>query len=282
MTVQSIYHSSVEATDIFHTFKDGTPNLIPTGFPQLDERIGGLFAGTTMVVAGKTGVGKSTLLLYASQNAAERKVSTGIVSLEDTPDVFGARALSYASGVDSLKIRTKRLTQADIRKLTFAQDSLRKIPLHVSYSIGATAEGVCEALTELHTKGVKLAFVDYLQKMRNTKIDRRNDVASNLSVIQTRASELGMAVIFISQVSRPLDPTRPLSIHNLKDSGDIENEARVILLLDRDDQSEVLTARLAKCTFGGEGLTFGFTRNAAGILQPLGHKEPVLREALDF
>ncbi len=273
MSILSIAQSADEAIKVFRTFQEGTPDLIPTGFPQLDERIGGLFPGTTMVIGGDTGVGKSTILLYASQNVAAQKISTGIISLEDTPDVFGSRALSYFSGIDSLKIRTKRLTDKDKKALLAAQDALRKIPLHVAYSIGASSEGVCEAMRELKQKNVRLVFVDYLQKMRNVKIDRRGDVAANLSHIQTCASELGMAVIFTSQVSRGLDPSKRLTIHRLKDSGDIENEARVILLLDRDEDSDILNARLAKCTFGGEGLTFGFARDKSGILKPVGKQE---------
>lgn len=265
--VNTIGVSAQEALKVFHTFDDQEPDLIPTGLPPIDQALGGLFPGTSLVVAGKTGVGKSsTMLAQAMQAAKNPKAKPGIVSLEDGPDVLGSRALSMLSGVDSLKIRTKRLSPDEKRRLQEAERNLSRIPLKVCYPIGGGIKGAVAAVERLGQEGCRLIFVDYLQKIRDGKEDRRNEVGYAFTMLQQAAAQSNAACVFISQVSRPQDATKQLTIHSLKESGDIENEARLIVLLDRPVGARVIRARLEKSTFGAEGLTFSMERDRSGML----------------
>jgi replicative DNA helicase len=264
--VLTIGASAQEALKVFRTFDAEDPDLISTGLPPLDDVIGGLFPGTSLVIAGGTGVGKSSTMLAQAFVAASRGANPGIVSLEDGADVLGSRSLALLSGVDSLRIRTKRLSDREKTALADAERRLQRIKLQVSYPIGRGLAGCLEAVEALGKAGCRLIFIDYLQKIRSGKDDRRNEVGQAFTAIQQKCAEHGAASVIISQVSRPQEGARPLTIYSLKESGDIENESRVIVLLERAAGARVLRAKLAKCTFGGEGLTFTLERDASGML----------------
>lgn len=267
LRVISIGASAQEAIKSFHTFDDVAPDLIATGLAPLDRKIGGLFPGTSLVLAGKTGVGKSSLMLAQAFTAAQAKTRVGIISLEDTPDVIGSRSIALLSGVDSLAIRTKRLTDADKRAIMTAEQRLQQIKIETCYPIGQGVSGVLKAVESLGKVGCRLIFIDYLQKIRGNKDDRRNEVGQAFTTIQGACYDANAAAVFISQVSRPIDQSRPLTIHSIKESGDVENEARVIVLVEKQEGSPNLVARVAKSTFGGEGLSWSFHRDASGTLR---------------
>lgn len=265
--VISIGASAQEATLSFHTFDDQEPDLISTGFPPLDRKIGGLFPGTSMVLAGKTGVGKSSLMLTQAFTAANSGTRVGVISLEDTPDVLGSRSIAALSGVDSLAIRTKRLSPTDKRRIMEAEEKLLATAIDTCYPIGLGVPGVVAAVEKLGKNGCRLIFIDYLQKIRGGVEDRRNEIGQAFSAVQAACYNAKAAAVFVSQVSRPIDHNRALTIHSIKESGDVENEARVIVLVEREEASPRLTARVAKCTFGGEGLTWSLQRDPSGTLR---------------
>lgn len=269
MSKRSLVESAEIAIATFRTFQDGPPDLIPTGLPPIDRAIGGLFPGSPGILAATTGAGKSSLVLEAIVNNAKAGIRTGLISLEDTPDVLGSRILARESGVDSLKIRKKDLTSKEklFIKAAFERIKVYSDNVRIEYIIGGSSTASADAISRLADDGVRDVWVDYIQKMRGKGSDRRNEVSGAFSELQSRASKHNMAIKFVSQFARQIDYSKPPQIWWLKESGDLENEARLIVLLHRPEgPTGPLMGRIAKCTFGGEGTEFMYVRDESGTL----------------
>lgn len=264
--VLSLEESAGEAAKILHIFDDGKPDLIPTGVGPVDRLVGGLFPGAAGILAAATGVGKSSLILAA---ALSNRYPVGVVSTEDTPDVWGSRALAWASGVNSLRIRTKSFTDKERGALLAGRTKLSTVKnVRVAYEIGSTIDEVCDAIKGLADAGCRMVWVDYLQKIRGISDDRRNEVSIAYTAIQRVCDRNNVSAMVVSQFSRQPDPSREPQIWWLKESGDLENEARIIILGKRDSQNQnLLHFRLAKSTVGGDGLRFQYLRDGSGTLR---------------
>lgn len=265
--IYDMARSAKEAIEVFKPYSDEPPNLIPTGLP-IDKRIGGLFPGQGAILGAATGVGKSSIILAS---AVDYPTKVGVISLEDTADVWGSRLLSYASGVNSLKLRRKDLTDEDRVRLSEGERLLkRKKNLHIAYCIGAPLEEIISAIRDLAALGCKLIWIDYIQKIRGITDDRRNEVSTAFTKIQRACDKKEVAAIFVSQFSRQHDPYARPQLSWLKESGDLENETRLAILCqrDRDEHDEDrLICRVAKSTFGGENAYWVYRRGANGILK---------------
>ena len=210
-------------------------------------------------------------------SALSSSESVGIISCEDTPDVVGSRALAWASGVNSRKLRTKHLSDQDKADIAVGRDRLDSTNVLVTYAIGAPVKTILDCVNALAEAGCRLIWLDYLQKVRGVMEDRRNEVSTIYTQFQYACAQNECAGMVISQFSRQ-DPTKEPQIYWLKESGDIENEARLIILGNRSaEDADTVYCRVAKSTFGGENIRFSYKRDSAGIL-----REVVNREEDDF
>lgn len=271
MEVLGLAESAEAAIRVFRPFTDEPADLVPLGMGPVDRAIGGLFRGACGILAAATGVGKSSLVLAS---ALQSSAKVGIVSTEDTPDVVGSRVLSWASGVDSLKLRTKQLSDEDKQALTKAKNDLSgEDGVAVAYTVGGSLGQVIEAVRALADKGCQLVWLDYIQKVRGLTDNRRNEVGTVYTTFQRTCSEVGVAAMAVSQFRREVDHSRPPQIWWLKESGDLENEARLIILAHRDGAPDTLSCRIAKSTFGGEGVSFQLRRDSSGTLREVDPRE---------
>lgn len=255
-----------EAVKTFYLDREGKPELVPLGFSALDEVLGGLGPRSCGILAGATGVGKSSAML-AAMLANTSKV--GMISMEDGPDVLGTRLLSAFSGIDSLKIRRKELSREELNKLKQVQEENKLDNLFFSYPIAGTIEDIEDSVRDLCDQGCRLIWLDYLQKVRGHREDRRHEVAETFTRFQRAVAKGNAAGMAISQFRRFGPEERIPMIYHLKESGDLENEARVILLVHRyTDEHHVsrLKFRVGKSTYGGEWLSWEMIRNAGGTL----------------
>ncbi len=256
-------------------FRVGTgerPDLARTGFPIIDNTIGGLFPGTLVVCAANQGVGKSSLLLSALFTSPD---PIGAIFLEDSPELVGSRALAYESGVNSLDMRfAERLPPGAVKRLEEAQEALKsKKDAHCVFCLGGSIEEVEDKVKELGAKGCKVIVADYLQKLRGVSGDRRGDIGMSMVRFQKACAAAGAVPVLMSQLSRK-NPTKdnpePLyeepDVSRCKESGDIEAEARVILMA-WPDKSGGVNVRLAKSSFGGQGARTYYQRDASGSLR---------------
>jgi replicative DNA helicase len=203
-------------------------------------------------------------------------VKVGAVSLEDGPDVVGTRLLSAISGVDSLRIRRKDLTAVELKKLNKLAKANKLDHMFFSYPIAGSLEQVETAIGELIDQGCKMIWVDYLQEIRgHGKNDRRNEVSEAMTRCHRATAQGGAALMVVSQFRRPgvdlkSGKTRPVGIHHLKESGDLENKARIIVIaqtVDSPDPGQRVRFKLAKSTYGGEFVKFDMVRDTSGTLR---------------
>lgn len=270
--VWSLEQSADHAVALYRTFTDGMPELVPTGITAFDKEVGGLGPGSNMVVGAGNGIGKSLVCLDACLVNQGNGVKSGYISLEDTPDVVGCRLLARYSGVDSKRIRRKELTSKELEAVRQAhghmsRDSKHESAMAISYQIGAGLPDILTAMEKLVEQDCRILWIDYLHKVRGLSDDRTNEVARVFTTLHGKAAALNVPVVITAQVSRQMDPNRIPSRYALKNSGDIENEARSIIMMGRfENEPDKVHGLLDKSTFGGEGLRLTWHRKTCGTL----------------
>jgi replicative DNA helicase len=287
MSTKGLYESAQAAASLFCTFSEGRPALLPVGIDAVDTVVGGLFPGTLGVVAMDTGIGKSRLALAAALRFGELHSKpgerAGIVSLEDPEDLAGSRILAWASGVDSLKIRTKTFNASEKRSLEQGMQRLRTMDERGSapkfaYRLGASLDEVKEAVKELTDTGCKVIWLDYLQKIRGVSDDRRSEVGRVMTAFQRACFDGGAVAMMISQFVRRDTANEP-QLYHLKESGDIENEARLAILgWQHPTLQRAVQCKVAKSAYGGVGTRFKFRTDRSGMLVPFQEYEGADRE----
>lgn len=250
--------------------------LIRTGLKPVDDAIGGLAPGQCGILAMMEGVGKTSTIFAAAMGSPD---PIGVINVEDTDDMMGAKALAWFSGVDSRLIRRNRLTATQASRVAQAQLDLAGVRALFVAHPGARLQQVCRYIKELADQGCRAVYLDYVQKIRGHHDQRSSEVSRTLSTGQEAAFAAGVPLILASQFSRqtiscgpnqwrPAVRTDKPMRRWLKDSGDLENEARIIVFgwVDSLDSSRILYA-LEKSAFGGEGVQWAMRRDGSGSLR---------------
>ena len=256
-------------------FKVGTgerADLALTGIPVIDNVTGGLFPGTLVVIGAEQGVGKSSLVMSALLSSPHK---VGAIFLEDGPDMVGSRALAYVSGVNSRELRfAYKLSPGAVLRLEAAQQELAaKDNVGLEFCLGGSMEEIEERVAHLGAMGCRVIYLDYMTKVRGISDSRRSEIGHVMTRFQRACLAVEAVPVVLSQLSR-LNPTekepepryKEPNVSRLKESGDIESEARVILMAWPDPDDDV-NVRLAKCSFGGEGAFDKYTRESCGSLK---------------
>lgn len=259
--------------DLFRVGTGERPDLVRTGIPVIDATVGGLFPGTLVIIGAEQGTGKSSLILTALLSCPD---PVGAIFLEDGPDMVGSRALAYYSGVNSLDLRfAHRLTPGAVARLDGARAALEEKGEDVAleFCLGGSIEEIEERVKRLGERGSKVVYLDYLHKVRGVNNDRRSEIGQVMTRFQRACQAIGAVPVMAAQLSR-LNPTEknpnprlqePM-VSRLKESGDLESEARVILMCWPDEDAN-LNVRLSKSSFGGEGVRDFYNRDSSGSLR---------------
>lgn len=268
--VKTAARSALDATKIFRTFDDGDPDLVDIGIPEVTETIGGMFRGNMVTIGMGQNVGKSSLILSM---AMESKSTIGVVELEDGPDVWGARLLAYHTDIPPTAIRRKQLDDAQRARIrAVIEDPNTKGPL-ISYAIGGSKEAIVEATRRLIEEGCDAVVLNYLQKARGHHSERRVEVGLTMNAfLQACAPDPdndwpGAVPVAMSQLVR-IHPQKEPWPSQMKESGDIEAESRLIVMGWRDPGDPLqLNCKVAKSSFGGGGLRFSYRYTSAEYLE---------------
>ena len=270
MSVDDVFSSASKAVSIFRIGKEGKPDLVDLGLPDIHDTIGGVFPGNLVAIAAGQNVGKSSIALSMLLRTSQRG---GYISLEDGEDVVGARLLASASGVGPTRIRRKDLSEADLVALDYAQRRFEAMAAEglgprFAYRIGAKIDEVEEAVHVLAAEGCRFAVLDYLQKVRGHHAERRCEVGETMVRFQRACAKQAMVPVILSQLVRMQPGYEPFP-HHMKESGDIENECRLIVMFWKDsDQPALVHGKVAKSSFGGGGLRLKYMYNYAEALLP--------------
>jgi replicative DNA helicase len=235
--------------------KEALPG-IRTGFENIDMHLGRMFAGETIYLAARPSIGKTAL----ASNIADRQ--EGLVlffSLEMTAQAIMTRRVAAKTGIYLSRLRSRDLEDRQWRALLDSADSLsNKSPMILDASRYKIVEYlVSKAESVAMDQALSLIVIDHLQKMRtNRKIQSRHHELSYVSErICDLAKDLQIPVIVLSQLNREAekrqDPRPKLT--DLKESGDIEQNADVVLGLYRGEKSSILEIACLKNRDGARG-----------------------------
>jgi replicative DNA helicase len=217
---------------------DGAETGVPTGFHDLDAILGGLQGGDLVIVAGRTGMGKTSWLLNVAMNAAKRGARAGIFSLEMKNEQLAHRFLAMETGIDSQKLRQGQISKEEWERFVQAMDRLAKLPVYLDDTQGVTpAQLRSQARRWWVRDGLDLVAIDYVQRMRaGTQMDRYNRVqalAEITGALKDLAGELNVPVLAAAQLNRDVDQRRDKrpQLSDLRESGSLEMDADVVLFL---------------------------------------------------
>ncbi len=214
---------------------------ITTGFMDLDTLLlGGLKRSDLIVVAARTGLGKTSLLLNLARNAAGRQGAVvAMFSLEMAAQQLVQRLLSMESGVDSSKISSGMLGDRDERYISQAIGRLADTHIYIDDSPVLTVAEMRSKTRRLQAdRGLDLVIVDYLQLMQTgTRTENRVQEVSYISrALKAIARDLDVPVIAAAQLSRAADTraTHVPQLSDLRESGSIEQDADIVMFIYRE------------------------------------------------
>ncbi len=207
-----------------------------SGFASFDGLTGGFGRSDLIFLAARPGMGKSALALSFGVNIARQGRKVAVFSLEMSKEQLANRLLSSEAGVSSHNIRTGVLSDDEWKRLALASDYLSKTNMYMDDTAGLTVGDLKGKLRRL--RDVEFVIIDYLQLMSS---GRRNDnrvqeVSEITRSLKLLAKEFNVPVLVLSQLSRgPESRTnkRPM-LSDLRESGSIEQDADIVLLLYRD------------------------------------------------
>jgi replicative DNA helicase len=237
--------------------RDGHLSGLATGLEDLDRLMGGLQPSDVVIVAGRPGMGKSSLGTNIGFNVARawrgevqadgsmKTVDGGIVglfSLEMSAEQLATRIVAEQSGVSSANIRRGRIDEADFTRIVEASREMQRIPFYIDQTGGLTiAQLAARARRLKRQRGLDLVIVDYIQLLAGTsrrssenRVQEMTEITTHLKAL---AKELNVPILALSQLSRQVenrDDKRP-QLSDLRESGSIEQDADVVMFIYREE-----------------------------------------------
>ena len=219
---------------------------VPTGFQALDHKLSGLQPSDLLILEARPSMGKTSLMLNIAQNAAIKSgKSVAVISLEMSKEQLVDRLFASMLGVDSWKLQKGKLDDSDFQNMGPIMDELSKSKLFIDDSVGSTIPELRAKARRLQMEhGLDLIMVDYLQLMstgNNSYAGNRVQEISEISrALKQLGRELRVPVVALSQLSRAVEnrPGNIPQLSDLRDSGSIEQDADVVLMMYREDYYE--------------------------------------------
>ncbi len=242
--------------------QDSKQNPVRTGLDSIDGALGGFFPGELLILAARPSIGKSALASQVGVSAAE---DGGVlfVSLEMNARDIATRHLAAALRCEVRAVRSGYLNEDDLQQAMTYAKSIERLPMQIHFGRSCTISKIrgLARLMAVQPSGLKLVVVDYIGLMAAT--DRRKprwEQVSELSAdLKSLAQELSVPVLALSQLNRDAEG-KPPTLAQLRDSGSLEQDADVVMLLHRAgrDASEAIVD-IAKCRNGATGeIQLGF------------------------
>ncbi|QKC97606.1 replicative DNA helicase [Mesorhizobium sp. NZP2298] len=237
--------------------RDGHLSGLATGMRDLDRRMGGLQSSDLIVLAGRPGMGKTSLATNIAFNIAEAYVPAqqadgsfkaanggvvGFFSLEMSSEQLATRIISEQTEISSSKIRRGEISEMDFEKLVACSQTMQKIPLFIDQTGGISIAQLSARARRLkRQRGLDLIVIDYIQLMQGSSArasqNRVQEITEITTGLKALAKELAVPIIALSQLSRQVesrDDKRP-QLSDLRESGSIEQDADVVMFVYREE-----------------------------------------------
>ena len=286
MSLRDALRAMVERVDAaFH----GTAQSIQTGFTDLDAKIVGLEPGDVIVVAGRPSMGKTAFAMQIAETVSETE-PVAVFSMEMGAQQLAMRQAAGIGKIDLMKLRTGQLNDEEWVRLTYALGKLNSRPMYIDdRSSLSVAQIRARARQTKRKHGLGLIVIDYIGLIDAPGENRATAVGAVSRGIKAMARELAVPVILLCQLNRQVTgrtDKRPV-LSDLRESGAIEQDADLILLLHRDDyyNPDSHYNGVAECIIGKQrnGPTWmvplAFNAENARFGNFAGRYEPEAREA---
>lgn len=244
-SLESILGDSFDRLDDLHRHKGGIRG-IPTGLGDLDKMLAGLQRSDLDIIAARTSMGKTALMLNIALNIAikAKQGAVLIFSLEMSKEQLVDRLLSAEASVDAWSLRTgEGLNDEDFERISAAMGELAEAPIFIDDTSGITVSDLRTKARRLHHQHPLAAImVDYLQLMSGgsryaTVANRVQEISEISRSLKILARDLNVPVVALSQLSRSVENRSPQipQLADLRESGSIEQDADVVMFLYRED-----------------------------------------------
>lgn len=244
-------------------------NGVSTGYAGLDRYTAGFHPGELIMIAARPSVGKSALALNMAIRSAQAGRGVLFFSIEMPSWQMMFRAVSIIGRVDNYRLHKGTLPKDHLESAMAALHSMRELPLWIDETSTITPTVIHSRAKEYCARhSLALVIVDYLQLVRAARRhdSKQVEVSEISAALKHMARDLDMPVIALSQVSRGAvhnDGKGP-QLHHLRDSGALEQDADVVLILNRDEKSDSpvvrnIDMRIEKQRNGQAGVTIPFT-----------------------
>lgn len=214
---------------------------VPSGLPKLDRWTRGWQPSDVIYLGARPSAGKTSLMLQLALEASKH-VMTGVISMEMSRKVIGMRAVALEAGVDAFNLMTGGLSHYEFQRAQKAKADIQARRFAIDDATGATATQLKAKVRRFASRyGLGIVFVDYMQLLHESgDFESRNQELARISSgLKSLARELDIPVFVLSQLTRQnaREGTSPQA-HNLRDSGALEADADVVLLLHRPNQHD--------------------------------------------
>ena len=215
---------------------------IMSGFPDLDECLGGLQRADLVILGARPSMGKSSLAVNMAVNAAKSGQTCGVFSLEMTREQLAMRILASEAEIDSHRLRLGLYTHMEEDRIIDSIGRLSDLPVYID---DTPYQGMVEMRGKARRlaleRGLDLLVVDYLQLVQgkqkwgqSNRVQEITEISRELKVL---AGDLKVVLIACSQLNRMVEnrPNNRPRLSDLRDSGSIEQDADVVMFIHRED-----------------------------------------------
>lgn len=211
---------------------------VPTGFQDIDHKLGGLHDSDLVILAARPSMGKTALAVNIGVYAAGKGFPTVIISLEMSGERLTAREIASRSALTTGHMDSGHVSQAQLDSVQRAGNEVRELPLYIDERAGMNIQQIRTSVRRsIQQHDVKFVIVDYLQLVREKGHNEVNEITKVSMGLKNIAKEFGVPVLALSQLSRNLegrDDKRP-QLSDLRGSGSIEQDADVVAFLYREE-----------------------------------------------
>ena len=254
------------------------PKYLTWGFKELDEKLY-CEAGDFVVVGGYPSAGKTALAAQFAEHLA-KSYRVGFFSMETTDEKLTDRLMSHCAQVPLSKIKTNDLTDDDWKQMVLAAEKLSKLPYDLIPAAKMAVADI-QAFSLIHR--YQVIIVDYLQLIRDNTRGSRYEKVTNISLdLHTMSQSTGITVISLAQLSRPeksKDKPKQPSMESFRESGQIEQDADVAMLLYQEDPNDYRSRRVLKIAKNKDGERARMLLDFNGATQTFSPAQPTRAES---
>lgn len=252
--VRPISDLLISAWDIIKTRMetDGVLVGVTTGWDQIDEATGGYVAGDLWIYSGRPSQGKTTALIQSFKDAAKAGASVLMFNREMSSMEMMFRFLAMEGDYPHSKIKTGELPDSAFKKLKTTRNKLSKLPIYLDANYYGDINYVTSSIRKYHKlHDIRLVGIDYVQLLAERSGDQVQELGRISRELKLLAMDLGITIVVLSQLNRKVEDRedrRPI-LSDLRQSGNLEEDADVVIGLYRDDYYNMNSQLAGKIEF---------------------------------